>query len=383
MNARVWVGVSVLALLSCGTAEEPPPEPLVRDVLALPEHLETPFVPEFNPLTAEKIELGRHLFYDRRLSANGTKSCADCHDPSLAFADGERLPVGSTGTTLRRNSQGLANVAYMSSLTWASDGLLLLEDQIHVPLRSDNPVELGVTDGVAAEVLARFDADPLYEDLFEAAFGPRPEGRTLNEIVFALASFCRSLISGNSAYDRFVAGDDRALDEQQIRGMQLFFGERLECFHCHTGVNLTVSYRDENTDPESVRLSFFNNGLYDVDGLGSYPAHDQGLYDLTLNPNHRGLFRPQSLRNVELTAPYMHDGSLETLEDVLRHYAAGGRLTEDGPLAGDGRLSPLKSGLVRGFAITDEEVQDVLAFLRSMTDGSFVEDPRYRNPFEP
>ena len=282
-----------------------------------------------------------------------------------------------------RNSQGLANIAYASTLTWANNGLLELEDQLQVPIRADDPIELGVTDGVVDEVLARFDEDPLYQDLFAAAFPDSESGATINKVVFALASFCRSMISGASPYDRFLAGDRDALTPQQQRGMSLFNSERLECFHCHNGSNLSLAYRDARSDDQgTTQYPFFNNGLYDLDGEGSYPPGNQGLFELTLDPRHRGLFRPPLLRNVALTAPYMHDGSIETLEDVVRHYASGGRLIEEGPLAGDGRLSPLKSGLIRGFEITDEEVDDVVAFLESFTDDEFVNDPAYANPFE-
>jgi cytochrome c peroxidase len=354
----------------------------VRELLRLPDHLETPYIPEFNPLTAEKIELGRHLFYDRRLSGNLTQACADCHFQELGFADGERTPTGSTGTVLERNSQGLGMVAYNTSFTWASNVLLELEDQLQVPLRNDNPVELGINDGNEAEVLARFDDDPMYAEMFAAAFPESESGATVNKIVFALASFCRTMIPGRSPYDRFVAGDDDALTEQQRAGMTLFFGERFECFHCHNGINLTTSYRDADSDPGSIMVPFFNNGLYNVNGDGSYPAYDQGLYEVTFDPDHRGLFRPPSLRNIAVTAPYMHDGSKATLRDVLDHYAAGGTVTESGPYAGDGRVSPLKSGLVRGFAATDEEIDAVIAFLESMTDDEFLVDPAFANPFE-
>lgn len=131
------------------------------------------------------------------------------------------------------------------------------------------------------------------------------------------------------------------------------------------------------------RLSFFNNGLYDVDGQGSYPAHDQGLYESTFNPQHRGLFRPPSLRNVAITAPYMHDGSISTLRAVVEHYAAGGRVITEGPFAGDGRKSPLKSGLVRGFAATEEEIDAVVAFLTALTDEGFLASPALGPPSAP
>jgi len=356
-------------------------EGLARDLLALPAHLELPAIPSANPLTREKIELGRRLFYDSKLSGNETQACASCHLQRLGFSDGKRWPTGSTGQVLARNSQGLANAAYHSTLTWANNGLVELEDQIQVPIRSDNPVELGVSDGVVDEVLARFDADASYARMFRAAFPQSDGGATINKVVFALASFCRTLVSGESPYDRYVTGDRSALSEQQRRGLALFNGERFECFHCHNGIHLSVSYRDAHTSAGTIRYPFFNNGLYNVDGEGSYPPHDQGLYDVTLDPDDRGLFRPPNLRNVALTAPYMHDGSIETLRGVLDHYAAGGRVIDSGDFAGDGRVSPLKSGLVRGFRATDDELDAVVAFLEALTDPAFIENPAFSDPF--
>jgi cytochrome c peroxidase len=387
-----WAGAALLA--ACGPAAAPDvmaeePEPAtpaldaeeVRRLLALPDRLELPAIPGYNPISAAKIELGRHLFYDQRLSGNQTQSCESCHLQRLAFADGERTPTGSTGERLFRNSPGLANAFYHSTLTWANSGLLDLERQLEVPIRGDNPVELGVSDGLVEEVLARFDTDELYAELFSSAFPLSKTGATVEKITFALASFCRTLVSASSAYDRYVEGDKSALSESQRRGLALFSGERLECFHCHAGANLTVSYRDQNTTADTARYPFFNNGLYDTDGEGSYPAIDQGLYELTLRSRDRGLFRPPSLRNVALTAPYMHDGSIADLRGVIEHYAAGGTLTESGPNAGDGRKSPLKSGLVRGFRISEEEMSDVLAFLDALTDPDFVENPAFANPW--
>jgi cytochrome c peroxidase len=373
----------VLAALSpiLGGCDSAPPVEDPRVLLGLPDHFETPFIPEDNPLTADKIELGRHLFYDRRLSANGTQACADCHEQARAFSDGRRTPTGSTGQLLVRNSQGLGNVAYAASLTWASASLLHLEDQIAIPLRNDDPIELGVTDGEVETVLRRFAADATYVALFQRAFPESSSGPTMGKILLALASFCRSLISADSPYDRVLAGDREALSEQARRGLSLFNGERFECFHCHGGTQLTTNYRDAS-DAE-IRLTFFNNGLYNVGGDGSYPPYDQGLYELTFDPRHRGLFRPPSLRNVEHTAPYMHDGSIETLREVVQHYARGGRLIESGPLAGDGRLSPLRSGLVRGFTATDDEIDAVVAFLEALSDPSFLTDPEHASPFPP
>ncbi|MCA9646669.1 MAG: di-heme enzyme [Polyangiaceae bacterium] len=369
------------AFAGCSSDDKNDSGASVRELLDLPPRFELPAIPESNPLTAEKIKLGRFLFYDKRLSGNQTQSCSSCHHQELAFADGLRLPQGSTGQTLNRNSPGLANVGYHSTLTWSNNGLLSLEDQIPVPIRADNPVELGVSDGNVDEVLARFDGDARYQELFTAAFPRSESGATVNKVVMALASFVRTIISGDSAYDRYKNGDESALDESQRRGLSLFNGERLECFHCHHGVLFSVSYHDANTTPGTIQYPFFNNGLYNVGGDGSYPSYDQGLYELTLNPKDRGMFRPSSLRNVALTAPYMHDGSLPTLRDVILHYSRGGTVTESGPYAGDGRLSPLKSGLVRGFEINEQEIQDVIAFLNALTDESLLTNPKLADPF--
>lgn len=373
-----------LALAGCGDGDAPATttseSERVRALLALPERFQLPAIPSYNPLSAEKIQLGRRLFYDKRLSGNGTQSCEGCHQQRLGFADGLVRALGSTGQRHFRNSQGLANVLYHATLTWANRELLDLEHQLEVPIRGDAPIELGVTDGLVETVLARFDDDPAYAKQFRAAFPESDSGATIEKITFALASFCRTLVSGNSPYDRYFAGDRTALNASQRRGLALFSGEDLECFHCHAGVNLTVSYADANTTPDRVRYPFFNNGLYNVDGEGSYPAIDQGLYEQTLDPRDRGLFRPANLRNVALTAPYMHDGSIATLRGVIEHYAAGGTVTKDGSNAGDGRTSPLKSGLVRGFSITEDEIRDVLAFLDALTDQDFLDNPAFADP---
>jgi len=353
----------------------------VRQLLKLPENFSEPAIPNYNALTAEKIALGRHLFYDTRLSGNETQSCSSCHQQALAFSDGKVTPTGSTGERLLRNSLGLANVAYPSTLTWGNNVLLELEDQIHVPIESDSPIELGVVDGNRAEVLARFDADPDYRRLFAAAFPQSESGATIQKIIFSLASFCRTMISGDSAYDRYYRGDQSALTEQQLRGLRLFNSEQFECFHCHSGVNFTISYHDAQTTPETITYPFFNNGLYNIGGDGSYPLGNQGLYELTGDIFDKGKFRPQSLRNVGLTAPYMHDGSFATLREVVQNYVNGGRLIESGPYAGDGRRNPFKSGLVRSFAATDDEIDAVVAFLESLSDFTFVNNPDLSNPF--
>ena len=352
----------------------------LRRLLELPDHIPLPAIPEFNPLTQEKITLGRFLFYDTKLSANQTQSCQSCHFQIDAFSDRVSRPVGSTGHALVRNSQGLSNVAYNATFTWSNDTFFELEDQLNVPIRSDDPIELGVTDSELDTVLSRFNSDEKYQQMFQSAFPDSDSGATINKIIFSLASFVRTMISAKSPYDEFLRGDKEALTEQQKQGFSLFNGEKFECFHCHTGINFTVSYKDANTLSDALLFPFFNNGLYNVDSDGSYPKEDQGIFDLSSNPADKGKFRPPSLRNIEFTAPYMHDGSIGTLREVVEHYARGGTLTESGANAGDGKKNPNKSALILGFSTTEEEIDAVVAFLESLSDYDFIQNEKFSNP---
>lgn len=361
-------GALLILLTACGG-----PEPYVLD---LPPGFPELVVPEDNPLTAEKVELGRYLFYETRLSGNETQSCGSCHHQDKAFTDGLTVAEGSTGMLHPRNSNSLTNAGYNASLTWANPTLLDLESQFLVPLFGEDPVELGASD----ETLDRLRGDPLYEDLYAAAFPELDDPIDWDPTVDAMASFTRTMISGDSPFDRFTyQGDSDALSESARRGMVLFFSETLECHHCHGGFNLSEASTHAGSPFDAER--YHNTGLYNVDGQGAYPPENTGLYAFTLDPSDMGRFRPPSLRNVALTAPYMHDGSIETLDEVIRHYERGGRLVEDGPYAGDGRDSPLKSGLVAGFTLTDQERADLVAFLESLTDESFITNPALSDPF--
>ncbi|MEM9555264.1 MAG: MbnH family di-heme enzyme [Acidobacteriota bacterium] len=344
----------------------------------LPAGFPVPRVPEGNPMTAAKVELGRHLFYDQRLSGNGEQSCASCHRQELAFSDGEALARGSTGEIHPRNSMALVNVAFNASLTWAHPQLELLEDQIPTPMFGLHPIELGIT-GHEDEVLDRIRRAGVYERLFRDAFPGVVDPVNWDTIVQALASFTRALVSADSAYDRFVySGQADALSPSALRGMELFLSEEFECHHCHGGFNFSVASVHQTTAfDEKV---FHNTGLYDL-GDGAYPYGNQGAFEVTHEPDDRGKFRPPTLRNVAVTAPYMHDGSIATLEEVIETYASGGRLIESGPHAGDGRRNPLKSGFVPGFPMTDDEKADLIAFLHALTDETFLTDPRFSDPF--
>ena len=349
----------------------------------LPPGFPVPRVPADNPMSASKVELGRHLFYDRRLSGNRTQACASCHRQERAFTDGLPRARGSTGERHPRSAMSLANAAYLLTLDWADPKLTRLDRQARIPLFNTRPVELGMA-GREDELITRLKAEPRYRRGFAEAFPEAAPGEgtavTLEHTLQALASFVRTLISGDSPYDRLVfQGDDDALSPSAWRGMQLFFSDRLRCSECHAGFNFSgpVSY----VGAPAAEPVFHNTGLYDVDGRGSYPEADTGLHAVTGRRRDMGRFRAPTLRNIAVTAPYMHDGSVETLEQVVSFYARGGRELADGPQAGDGRDSPRKSPLVSGFEITPEETGDLVAFLHSLTDEGFLSEPRFSNPW--
>ncbi|HEX5793660.1 MAG TPA: MbnH family di-heme enzyme [Rheinheimera sp.] len=374
MSRQLLCGLAASLLLA---ACSKPPQPYNWQ---LPAGFPTPVVPAANPMSAAKIELGRYLFYDTALSANQQQSCASCHQQQYAFTEPLKVSIGSTGQAHRRNAPALVNIAYNNTLTWAHDGLSQIETQLLLPLFADSPVELGAG-GHEQQILARLTRAP-YPALFAAAFGDsQPDFR---RAIDALASFSRSLLSFNSRFDRYAyQKDDSALTEQELLGLNLFFSERLECHHCHGGFNFTqaTSHQRQPLD----RRPFHNTGLYyvsrpDLAGMG-YPQQDTGLSEVSLNPADDGRFRAPTLRNVAYTAPYMHDGSLATLDEVIDFYAAGGLVTEVNGELSDGRAHPGKSSFVRGFALTVEEKQALLAFLHSLSDEQFITNPAYSNPW--
>jgi cytochrome c peroxidase len=356
-----------------------PPEPPYR--WKLPKGFPAPVVPAENPMSEAKVELGRHLFYDQRLSGNETQSCASCHRQELAFTDGGAVSVGSTGVPHPRNAMMLANVAYAATLAWANPLLFTLESQALVPMFGTEPVELGLN-GRESEMLDRLRAVPRYHALFEAAYPSDADPFTLVNVTRALAAFQRTLLSGNSPFDRYTyRGEDGALSDSAKHGRVLFNSEKLECFHCHSGFNLQDSVNF--VGKPFLETPFHNTALYDIDGRGAYPAPNTGIFEVTRVPSDMGRFRVPSLRNVAVTGPYMHDGSIATLDAVLDHYAAGGRTIAEGPNAGVGSASPLKSSFLVGFTLTPEERADVLAFLESLTDRDFLTDPRFSDPWLP
>lgn len=344
---------------------------------SLPTDLPPPAVPDDNPMTEAKIELGRWLFYDTRLSGNKTMSCASCHIQALAFTDGKGRSVGSTGEIHPRGSMSLVNVAYASRLTWANPLLDRLEDQALTPLLGDDPVEMGFGDH-ADELALLLENEANYRALTAEAFPADENPYSLLNGVRAISAFIRTIVSFDSPYDRYMAGDNAALNAAETRGMELFFSERLECFHCHGGFNLSDSSTHQNSRVDAV--GYHNTGLYNLDHEGAYPDDNTGLFDMTGERRDMGRFKAPSLRNIAVTAPYMHDGSIASLDKVIAHYERGGRLIEEGEYAGDGRLSPYKSEFVRGFEISVEERDELIAFLNALTDQAVLSDARFSNP---
>jgi cytochrome c peroxidase len=344
----------------------------------LPAGVRPPEVPADAPMSQEVVTLGRHLFYDTRLSANGTQSCATCHDQARAFADGRPRAIGSTGAGHTRNSMSLVNVAYAETLTWAHPTLDSLEAQALVPMFGTAPVELGLRDGDDAW-LGRLNADTTYARLVPAAF-PGTSHLSVSHVTRALAAFERSIVSMRSPYDRYhFDRDDTAISESAKRGEMLFHSRPLSCFTCHAGVH----FSDAMSARRDRMPAFHNTGLYNLAGLLSYPAADTGLHMKTGAAADVGRFKTPTLRNIAVTAPYMHDGSIATLGDVIDHYADGGRTTASGLHRGAGHENPLKDEAVRGFWLTTGQRADLLAFLDALTDTALLTDPRFANPWSP
>jgi cytochrome c peroxidase len=333
----------------------------------LPPGLRPPLVPADNPMTADKVALGERLFSDGRLSLTGAYSCASCHAPALAFTDGRKTAIGATGERHTRNTPSLINVAYDLTFGWADPSVTSLEAQHRVPMFNHTPVELGL-DQVLPQRLAELSGDAALAPMRAAAFPDTPPQFTLDEIVQSIASYVRTLISANSPFDRYLYWGDDSLTAEARRGMRLFFSDRTNCALCHASFNLSGPVAQQGIPvPQPV---FHNTGLYNVGGTGRYP--DAGLAAHTGRDEDIGAFRAPSLRNVAVTAPYMHDGSIATLAEVIDFYDAGGRNVKDGPEAGDGRLNPHKRKEIHTLNLTDAEKQELVAFLESLTDARYA-----------
>ena len=370
---RRAVGILVISLSVTAFAAEPE-----TYSWNLPKGFPTPLVPADNPMSAAKVELGRFLFYDTRMSVNGKSSCANCHQQKLAFTDGRAASLGATGQSHSRSAMSLVNVAYAAALTWSNPQLKKLEDQALVPMLGDHPVELGLREGDGFLPMLRSEAK--YKQLFDRAFPGDRDPFTIANVTKAIACFERSIVSARSPYDRYhYYRDDAAVSDSAKRGEVLFFNQHLSCFRCHGGFDFSdATVSDRNPDR---RIEFHNTGLYNVSGPLNFPAPNLGIYEYTKVPSDIGKFKTPTLRNIVVTAPYMHDGSAPTLEAVLDHYSVGGRSIQDGPNRGAGHDNPNKDPLIGGFTLSRQDRVDLIAFLQSLTDEELLHDQRFANPW--
>jgi len=324
--------------------------------------------------TKEKAALGEKLFFDKRLSADGTVSCAVCHDPATAFAGKESLAIGVADRAGTRNSPTLLNVAFSAAYFW--DGRARsLEEQAKQPLL--NPAEMAMESEAA--VVRRVNSIGEYDRLFRRVFGR--EGITLDTIVKAIAAFERTLVSGNSPFDRFIAGDRKAISAAQKRGWELFKG-KARCIECHSFSPASPFFTD---------FKFYNTGIIANDitfaqlrdlarqfairnsDTASLLAHTQGFTELGRNLVTRelkdiGAFKTPTLRDVELTGPYMHNGSIKTLLDVVRFYNQGGEKNSNL----DEKLRPLN--------LNEEEMNELVEFMRALTSNAVLRQVQSSKP---
>ncbi len=319
--------LSLLAAGSAAAAQSPDSSPVIRPSIPRGLDLYMP-VPEDNPLTEEKVALGRRLFFDPILSRDYTLSCGSCHDPRRVFTDGLAVAVGIESRQGTRNSPALLNRAWGKAQFW--DGRAAsLEEQALQPI--ENPDEFNMT---LDEVLARLQNHHQYAEWFRAVFAREVNSKDLGR---AIASYVRTILSGDAPIDRYLNGDRQALSEQARAGLRLFRG-RANCTACHLGPTFTDG-------------QFHNTGVAFRDGK----LTDEGRFTVTGKEKDRGAFKTPTLRHVAQTAPYMHDGSLATLEDVIEFYDRGGN------------ANPYQDPTLRALNLTAEEKAALGAFLRSLS----------------
>jgi cytochrome c peroxidase len=359
MKKIAFPALAALCVLSaCDPKEpvEPPatydPTPFNLDV----GHFPAPSLPPDNPLTITGVQLGRMLFYEKNLSKDGSQACADCHKQKDAFTDNRQFSIGVEGLPGKRQAMLVMNLAWHRNSFFWDGRAALLRDQALMPIQ--DPLEMNET---LDNVMAKLSADKRYTDQFIRAFGDATV--TPERIALALEQFMFTVISNNSKYDQWEHGHATLTDSEE-RGRKLFFQnfdpdgteKGAQCYHCHSGHNFTID-------------DYVNNGL-DSDAT----LTDFGLENATHNPADRGKFKVPSLRNVALTAPYMHDGRFATLEEVINHYDHGVKksATVDVLLQVNQQTE--------GLQLTEQDKADLVAFLKTLTDLDFIKNPDYQKP---
>jgi cytochrome c peroxidase len=336
-----------------------------------PDHFPQVPIPPDNPMTVDGVQLGRRLFYDPILSADSTQSCSSCHLPQGSFTDNKAVSVGIDGIAGRRSSMSLLNIAYATNGLFWDGRSPSLEDQALRPV--EDPIEMHNT---WTNVMAKLKVHPTYPGLFRKAFGIKNTNEMTKELAGrAMAQFERILISsGTSKFDKYLQGDKDILDDDELDGKLMYFEEGglvglpdAQCFHCHGGISLTGN-------------QYFNNGLSAAATLNDFT--DKGRGEISKNPSDNGKFRSPTLRNIAMTAPYMHDGRFQTLEEVINHYSSHGKDSpnKDPLIPQVGYPIPGTSPL-QYTGLSASHKNALVKFLHTLTDTTFVNNPDIQNPF--
>ena len=346
----IFLVVGLILFSACDkTPDTQPPGEVYESTpyeLVIPQGFPDMIIPGNNPMTVEGVSLGRRLFYDTILSGDNTQSCGSCHVPAFNFSDnGKQFSEGITGDIGTRNAQSVINIGWMTELFW--DGRAKgVEAQALGPV--PNPIEMHLkwTDAVV-----KLNQHAEYPDLFFSAFGTRDIDSNL--VVKAIAQFERTMISANSKWDRYLRGEV-SLSQAEAQGFEIFFTEKGDCFHCHA----TILFTDNLPH---------NNGLDSI-------FTDLGYGEITKNPLDNGKFKTPTLRNIIFSAPYMHDGRFETLEEVIDFYSEEVKWSPT--------IDPLMKKVNQGgVKLTDQQKQNMVAFIKTLTDTVFIENPDFSNPF--
>lgn len=335
---NLWVYFLVIIMVNTSCKRQ---ESIVLDneekLMDIPKGFPAIPFPADNNYTQDRWLLGKKLFHDNALSVNYIVSCASCHKSELAFSDNVALSIGEHNLIGKSNAPTLANIAYHPYFTRAG-GVPTLEMQVLVPIQEHNEFDFNIV-----EIVNRLGRDSLYNQMANKAYQRKLDAYVITR---AIANYERSIISGNSAYDKYQNGEKDALTQSQINGMNLFLSEKTNCSACHSGIQFS-------------NFSFQNNGLYEV-------YADSGRMRVTELEQDRALFKVPTLRNVAVTGPYMHDGSQQSLEQVIEHYNSGGKNHVN------------KNPLIKPLSLSDKEQKELVAFLHSLTDKQFLENKYFK-----
>ncbi len=344
----------ILIAVSCSRKQK---ETNLSYVSLLPDWVtERIFLDDSNAYSSAKAALGRYLFYDTRLSFNQTKSCGSCHAQEFSFTDNYRRSAGAMGDLTAHNAPALINLVLNPYLTYTDSSLHFPEQQIHNPMFHTRPVELG-WEGHEDEIVSRIRSHPFYYEKFKDAFPDHHPAITTRTIQLALATFVKTIVSFKAPFDSYLSSNDSfTLPPDVRRGYRLFVSDSLKCIRCHGGINFNL--------PPDGAPPYFNTGFFPDTSV------HRGLMQTTGKSADAGKYRVPTLRNLAYTAPYLHDGSVEHLEEVIIRYENGGV-----------RFDQLKHPFITGFRLNSQQRLDLIRFLFSLSDSTLRTQPKYRNPF--